>query len=86
MTLHEMRRIYDPDDLARTLARVFAEAPPTGFIIGRTSVRNVVVEVLGCSQLDADEIVDTLILRGKLVFVKSPDKVGSWAFRVPRPN
>lgn len=86
MTLQEMSRSYHPDELARTLARIFAKQPPIGFIVGRTALRNAVMDVLGCSLLEGERIVDTLILRGRLVFVRPPDEIGSWAFRIPASN
>jgi hypothetical protein len=86
MTLQVRRRSYDPDELTRTLARMFAKEPLTGFIVGRTAVRNAVADVLGCSRVEGEEVVDTLILRGRLVFARPPDNVGSWTFRVPDSN
>jgi hypothetical protein len=86
MTLQDMRFGYDPDELTRTLARLFSKEPPIGFIVGRTMVRNAVTDLLECSQLEAEEIVDTLILRGKLVFERRPHEIGSWAFRLPSSN
>jgi hypothetical protein len=38
-----------------------------GELIGRTQMRDALVERLGCSQLEAEQLVDTLILRGMLV-------------------
>jgi hypothetical protein len=86
MTLQEMRKSYDPDEVTRALARTFAKEPPTGFIVGRSAVRNAVMHLLGCSQLEGEEIVDTLILRGRLMFVRRPDDIGAWTFRIPEPN
>jgi hypothetical protein len=86
MTLQEMRKSYHPDELTRTLARMFAKEPPTGFIVGRTALRNAVTQVLGCSLLEGEQIVDTLILRGRLVFVRPLDDVGAWTFHVRDPN
>jgi hypothetical protein len=85
MTLQGMHGNYDPDELTRTLARIFARDPPTGVIVGRTALRNAVMDVLGCSELEGEEIVDTLVLRGRLVFVKEPCAIGVWAF-LPAAN
>lgn len=86
MTLKGLRRAYDSDELARALARTFSNFAPVGFIVGRTMLRDEVVQLLECSAFEADEIVDTLILRGKLVFLKPPGHMGAWAFRVPLPG
>jgi hypothetical protein len=82
MTLQQLPKTYDPDQLTYALARLFSSRPPTGFIVGRTLVRDTVTELLDCSQREADEIVDTLILRGRLVFVRPPEELGTWAFRL----
>lgn len=73
MTLQEMPKSCWPDEVTRALARAFAKEPPTGFIVGRSAVRNAVMRLLGCSRVEGEEIVDTLILRGRLVLVRRPD-------------
>jgi hypothetical protein len=35
-----------------------------GYLDGRTALRDAVVEELRCSELEAEEIVDTLVARG----------------------
>lgn len=79
----QMRKGYDPDEIARSLACLFASQPPIGLIVGRAMLRDAISQLLECSQLEAEETIDTLILRGRLVFVKPPDELGSWAFRLP---
>jgi len=81
MTLQQQRASYDIDKLIETLTRMFTRRPPTGFVVGRTVVRDAVWQLLGVSELDAEEIVDTLILRGRLVFLRPPQEVGYWSFR-----
>jgi hypothetical protein len=61
----------EPLDLARVaveLAQTFAGSPPLGYLPGRTQMRDAVVRMLGCSQLRAEEIVDTMIARGMLTY------------------
>lgn len=82
MTFQQMRKTYNPDELTYALARMFSSRPPTGFIVGRTLVRDTVADLLDCSQREADEVVDTLILRGRLIFVRPPEEIGAWAFRL----
>ena len=43
-------------------------AAPEGFVRGRTVLRDTVVASLGCSELEAEEVVDTMIGRGFLRF------------------
>jgi hypothetical protein len=56
----------DLAELADKLERKFAVAPPTGYLVGRTVLRDAIAEDLMCSQLQAEELVDTMIERGFL--------------------
>lgn len=64
------------------LARVFGGNPPGGYLPGKTAFRDAVTELLGCSQLEAEEIVDTLIACGFLQYegetVAGVDDVRAW--------
>jgi len=53
-------------DLARLAEAVgrCAEGPLEGAIVGRSIVRDIVANHLGCSMLEAEQLVDTLIARG----------------------
>ena len=68
--------------IAGELNRVYAGAPPSGYLLGRTAMRDAVVRFLECSQLQAEEIIDTMIARGLLVYQGSPseqvDDLRSW--------
>jgi hypothetical protein len=71
-------------DLARLtelLRRRFTRQAPEGFVRGRTALRDVVLEELPCSALEAEELVDTMVSRGFLRFVSDPggaDDAGIW--------
>jgi hypothetical protein len=52
--------------VAKELANVFEGGPPKGYLPGRTALRDAVVSKLACSQLEAEQIVDTMISRGFL--------------------
>jgi hypothetical protein len=54
--------------LARSLEARVPVGARTGSLVGRTAFRDVVVDVLGCSELEAELIVDTLVARGFLVY------------------
>lgn len=81
-------------DLARVageLERVFLGAPPTGYVLGRTAMRDAVVRFLDCSQLQAEEIIDTMIARGLLMYQGSPaeqvdDLRPWWIAKRPEPT
>lgn len=75
--LHERRQQY--------LADVFRGAPPEGAIKGRTAFRDAVAGKLGCSQLAAEELVDSLVLRGNLRVISSPDAGEIWTIEVSAP-
>lgn len=75
----------DPEaiDLA-DLTRMLADEVPVGArvesLAGRTAFRDATLDALGCSALEAEHLVDTLIARGFLVF--EPGSPGVWRVRV----
>ncbi len=54
----------DLAELTRSLRARLAGSPPVGYLVGRTALRDAVTEELECSELVAEEIVDTLVARG----------------------
>jgi competence protein ComEC len=46
--------------------------PPVGYLRGRSYFRDVLVHELGCSELEAEELVDTLEMNGYLRFTGDP--------------
>ncbi len=49
----------------RTLQTEFPpDRPPEGYILGRTQMRNALAEVTGCSLLQAEDLIKSLIDRG----------------------
>lgn len=69
--------------LLQHLAGVFSGAPPEGAIRGRTALRDAVATRLGCSQLEAERLVDSLVLRGNLRLTSSPETGQRWTIIVP---
>jgi hypothetical protein len=65
-------------ELTRDLETQFEHAPPEGLVAGRTEIRDAVLRRLGCSQLEAEELVDTLVLRGVLQLRESPEGLKLW--------
>lgn len=54
----------DLAELTLALRERLAGSPPAGYLVGRTALRDAVTDELQCSELLAEEIVDTLVARG----------------------
>jgi hypothetical protein len=54
----------DLAELTEALRQRFSGAAPAGYLDGRTALRDAVVDQLGCSELEAEDIVDTLVAQG----------------------
>ncbi len=71
-------------NLAGKLKRCFSDAPPRGYVLGRSEIRDAVIGLLDCSQLQAEELVDTMINLGYVHFEGSPsaelDDMQPWRF------
>lgn len=50
----------DLNELRRQLAARFVDTPPAGYVCGKGELRAAVVDILGCSELEAEQLVDTL--------------------------
>jgi hypothetical protein len=60
-------------DVAERLRRRIPETePPVGYLRGRSWFRDVLAEELGCSALEAEQLVDTLEANGYLKFRGDP--------------
>jgi hypothetical protein len=68
--------------LANGLRNAISE-PPIGEIVGRTVLRDAVVDLLDCSELEAENLVETMISRGMLVrrADERSDDVVEWQIR-----
>ncbi len=62
----------DLAELTESLRRRFAGAAPIGYLDGRTALRDAVAAELGCSELEAEDIVDTLVARGFVRYEGDP--------------
>ncbi len=58
----------DLADLSRLIVNNLGGSSTEGFIVGRTLIRDAVFSVLECSELEAEQLVDTLISRGFVRF------------------
>lgn len=63
----------DLAQLAQSLRKVGSEAL-VGEVVGRTVMRDMVVDLLGCSELEAENLVETMIGRG--IIVRRADERG----------
>ncbi len=73
----------DLRDLALHLQRAFGSSEPVGAVVGRTQLRDAVVIKLECSQLQAEELVDSMVAEDLLIFEGEPGEPGVWHIRPP---
>ncbi len=59
----------DLEQLTRQLIEVLGSAEPKGYLRGKAQMRDALVQAMGFSQLAAEELIDTLELRGFLRFL-----------------
>ena len=70
----DMERI-DLADVARIIQRHIPPGePPVGYLRGRSYFRDVLTHELGCSEMEAEELVDTLEMNGFLHFEGNPSE------------
>jgi hypothetical protein len=62
----------DLRQLTADLKTMLGPGEPVGYLRGRSLMRNLLVEMKGFSELEAEELVDTLELRGFLRFLGDP--------------
>jgi hypothetical protein len=63
----------DLADLAQRIRKhIPATEPPVGYLRGRSYFRDVIVHEIGVSELEAEQLVDTLELNGYIRFQGDP--------------
>jgi hypothetical protein len=80
VAVHFNPESVDLAELARKLSDVF-KSPPVGAVVGRTRLRDAVIAELGCSELEGEQIVDTMVARGFLAAVSDGGASTRWAIR-----
>jgi len=80
MTRRLVAEEVDLGELARVL-RAACGASVVGVVVGRTLLRDEVARHVGCSQLEAETLVDTMVGRGFLV--RTDDGQGGWLIAGP---
>jgi len=64
----------DLNEVSERLHSLFEHRPPSGYLRGKTSMRNALEQSFECSELEAEEMVDTLESRGFIRFDGDPTK------------
>ncbi|MFL5321835.1 MAG: hypothetical protein ACJ790_19390 [Myxococcaceae bacterium] len=64
----------DLKDLTEELQRMLAHHGPVGYLRGKSLMRDILVNHNGFSQLEAEELIDTLELQGFLHFLGNPSE------------
>lgn len=64
----------DLAQLAEELRRFFWSDPPDGYLRGKTAFREAIMQRLGCSAIEAEELVETMELQGFLRFSGDPNR------------
>jgi len=65
----------DLEELARKIReRIPPNEPPVGYLRGRSYFRDLLVHYLPCSEMEAEELVDTLEMNGYLHFEGDPSE------------
>lgn len=62
----------DLRQLTADLKAALGPGEPVGYLRGKSLMRNLLVEMKGFSELEAEELIDTLELRGFLRFLGDP--------------
>ena len=78
----------DLGDLARMIQRHIPQGePPVGYLRGRSYFRDVIAHELRCSDMQAEQLVDTLEMNGYLHFEGNPSERSvadsRWEIHIP---
>ena len=73
--------------LSLDLRRVLGPGEPVGYLRGKATMRDALVDLHGFSQLEAESVIDTLELQGYVHFLGDPrapsEAESRWDFRSP---
>ena len=64
----------DLQELTQQLRAALGNAEPVGYLRGKSLMRNALVHERGFSELDAEEVIDTLELRGFIKYLGDPSE------------
>jgi hypothetical protein len=71
----------DLRELTVALQREFRQVPLLGAMTGRTQLRDATAERLGCSLIEAECLIDTLVLRGYLWLDDAAEVPATWKIK-----
>jgi len=71
----------DLRELSVALQREFRGSPPLGAMMGRTQLRDAAAACLGCSLIEAECLIDTLVMRGYLRLDDTSEIPATWRIR-----
>ncbi len=77
------------DVAERIRQHVPTSEPPVGYLQGRSFFRDLIVHEMGCSECEAEDLVDTLEMHGHLRFEgdpSAPTEAESYWEILPRPR
>jgi len=64
----------DLQEVTQQLRAALGDAEPTGYLRGKALMRNALVHARGFSELEAEELIDTLEWRGFLKYLGDPSE------------
>lgn len=80
----------DLQELTQQLRTALGDAAPTGYLRGKSLMRNALVHERGFSELEAEELIDTLEWRGFLKYLGDPSEpsqaTGRWEIAAVPPS
>jgi hypothetical protein len=62
----------------RLAAELGSQAVPGSYLVGKTTIRDLLLTFYGCSELEAEQLVDTLIAQGFLRFRTARETEDGW--------
>lgn len=65
----------------RLIDELGSRSLPGSYLVGKTAIRDLLLAYCGCSELEAEQLVDTLVARDFLRFRTSPETEGGWELR-----
>ena len=80
----------DLEEVTQRLRAALGDASPSGYLRGKSFMRNALVHAEGCSELEAEELIDTLESRGFLKYIGDPSERsqanGKWEIASAPPS
>ena len=82
---NDASQLVDLRELALDIAPRFADEPPRGYVLGKTAIRDALMDRLLCSAVVAESLVDRMQARGFISYTGNPreaeDGDAPWTIR-----